>query len=98
MSDATVSASGGDARQSMIRVWMAISAIWIAFWLSIAAMVLATFEFGNPLGSQLRPYFLILALPPAVLFLAMLLCRWVYLGLLATGRRQGAAVAHSSEL
>ncbi len=95
MSDVTVSVGGGDARQSMIRVWMAISAIWIAFWILIAAMVLATFGLSYSPGSQLQPYVLILALPPAALLVTMMFCRWAYVGLGAAMRRGGAPVTHS---
>ena len=42
MSDATIENAGGETRQAMLRVWMAISAVWVTFWLSIAGIIVAT--------------------------------------------------------
>src|SRR5687768_893867 len=44
MSDASVRVNGGEARQSLIRFWMAISAVWLAFWLLIAGIFLLNVE------------------------------------------------------
>ncbi len=88
MSDTTVPVSGGETRQSMIRVWMAISAVWVAFWILIACIVLATVEFSYPLGSELRPFSAIVLVPPVALLLAGIVCRWAYCSLLACARHQ----------
>jgi hypothetical protein len=59
MSDTSVGIAGIDARQSMIRVWMALSAVWVGFWLLIAAIVLATVEGRYPLWEELGPFLVI---------------------------------------
>jgi hypothetical protein len=67
-----------EARQSMIRVWLAISAVWVAFWLIIAALVLAAFKPYNPLIIQLGIFALIVATPPFVLFAIGAVSRWIF--------------------
>jgi hypothetical protein len=67
-----------EARQSMIRVWLAISAVWVAFWLIIAALVLAAFKPFNPLVIQLGIFALIVATPPFVLFAVGAVSRWIF--------------------
>ena len=53
MSEASVTVAGGETRQAMIRVWMAISAIWIVFWLCIAApVVIAGAEIGKRFAQE----------------------------------------------
>ena len=88
MSDAAVTVSGGETRQSMIRVWMAISAVWVAFWLLIAAIVMLSVEFSYPLGAELRPFSAIVVLPPLALLFAGIVCRWTYCSLLGAARFQ----------
>jgi hypothetical protein len=65
MSSKTI--AGLEARQSMIRVWMAISAIWVAFWISIAALIVLTGEMPDPGPAQLRLFAVIVVAPPVVL-------------------------------
>jgi hypothetical protein len=67
-----------EARQSMLRVWMAISAIWVTFWLTIAAIVLTTFEPHNPLVIQVGIFSLIVATPPFVLLAIGAASRWIF--------------------
>lgn len=67
-----------EARQSMIRVWLAISAVWVAFWLIVAALVLATFEPYNPAIVQLGIFSLIVATPPFALFAVGAVSRWIF--------------------
>ena len=67
MSNAGVAVAGLEARQAMIRVWMAISATWVAFWISIAALIVMTGEMSDPAAAQLRLFALIVIAPPVVL-------------------------------
>jgi hypothetical protein len=67
MSNAGVAVAGLEARQAMIRVWMAISATWVAFWISIATLIFATGEMTDPGLTQLRLFALIVIAPPLVL-------------------------------
>ena len=67
-----------EARQSMIRVWLAISAIWVAFWLIIAVMVFTTLEPHSPLVLQFGIFCLIVATPPFALFAVGAASRWVF--------------------
>ena len=81
MSDTTAGAAGLEARQSMIRVWMALSAVWVGFWLLIAAIVLATVEMRYPLAHELGPFSAIVLTPPLALFIigvtARLICGYL---------------------
>jgi uncharacterized SAM-binding protein YcdF (DUF218 family) len=67
MSNAGVAIAGLEARQAMIRVWMAISAIWVAFWISMASLIAMTGEMSDPAAAQLRLFALIVIVPPVVL-------------------------------
>ena len=77
MSD-TIAATAGDTRQSMIRVWMALSAVWVAFWLLIAIIVFATVEIRYPLADELGPFSLIVLIPPLALLGLGALARWSF--------------------
>ena len=77
MSNMTASISGVETRQSMIRVWLAISAVWVAFWLCMAAIAM---EFSYPLAAGLRPFSIIVILPPVALLGMGVICRWVFAG------------------
>jgi len=68
MSDTSWSIAGGETRQAMIRVWMAISAIWVAFWLGIALVVVGT-GVANPFADRLSLFALIVMAPPLALLL-----------------------------
>ena len=76
----------GETRQAMIRVWMAISAIWVAFWLCIAALIVVTGEMNDPLTSQLRLFALIVMTPPVVLLAFGALFRWGFEAIFRRGR------------
>ena len=78
MSETSVTLAEGETRHAMIRVWMAISAIWVAFWLCMAALVLVTGETAGPLTSQLRLFALILMTPPVVLLAIGAAFRWAF--------------------
>jgi hypothetical protein len=80
----TVAKSAGtETRQSMIRVWMAISAVWVAFWLLTAGVALAAVEMRVPIEDQLGLFSLIVITPPLLL-----------LALGATGRFLFEVVVH----
>ena len=66
MSDTSMTFAGGETRQAMIRVWMAISAIWVAFWIGIALVALSV-GIANPLADRLSLFTLIVMTPPLVL-------------------------------
>jgi hypothetical protein len=78
MSNTSVAIAEGETRQAMIRVWMAISAIWVFFWLCIAALILGTGEMSGPLTSQLRLFALIVLTPPIALLTLGALCRCAF--------------------
>ena len=67
MSNTDVDVAGLEARQAMLRVWMAISATWVAFWIAIATLILVTGEMTDPAATQLRLFALIVIAPPLVL-------------------------------
>ena len=77
-----------EARQAMIRVWLTLSAIWVAFWLIIAAAVLTAIEPHNPLVIQLSLFLLILAAPPFVLFAVGAAGRFAFETLALRNRRR----------
>ena len=62
---ANVTTVGTEARQSMMRVWLAISAVWVVFWLLIAMIVLAVVGSRNPFVEDAGLFALIIVLPPA---------------------------------
>lgn len=78
MSNANVAVAGVENRQAMIRVWMAISAIWIAFWLSMAALILMTGEMAEQLTTQFGLFALIVMTPPLALFVLGAFARWTF--------------------
>ena len=89
MSYTSADAAGGETRQSMIRVWMALSAVWVGFWLLIAALVLATVELRYPLSDELGPFSAIVLTPPLALFALGVTLRWVFEATLrAVGRQR----------
>lgn len=87
MSETSVAMAAGESRQAMIRVWMAISAIWVAFWLCIAALIVATGEMPGPLTNELRLFALIVMTPPVVLFALGALFRCVFEALFLKSKR-----------
>jgi hypothetical protein len=82
MSDATIVAAEAGTRQAMIRVWMAISAVWIVFWLSIAALFAVTGEMSGPFGDQFRLFALIVLVPPLTMLIVGVAFRFVFEALL----------------
>jgi hypothetical protein len=65
-----------DARQSMIRVWLTISAVWVAFWLITAAIVLSTAD--RFLSVHPSVFLLIVATPPILLLAVGAVSRWAF--------------------
>jgi hypothetical protein len=65
MSNANVM-GGSEARKSLIRVWLAVSATWVAFWLLIATTAFAA-SAGTPLVNDLGIFSLIILTPPLAL-------------------------------
>ena len=63
MSETSMVMGGDETRQAMVRVWMAISAIWVTFWLSIALVAL-TAGVANPFANDLRLFSVIVMAPP----------------------------------
>jgi hypothetical protein len=69
--------AGVEARQSMMRVWLAISAVWVAFWLLIATIVLLLGE-RSPFAHELSGFSLILLVPPLALLMLGTIGRWTF--------------------
>jgi len=65
-----------EARQAMMRVWMAISAIWVAFWLSMAGLTFMTAEMTVALSNKLSLFAVIVIAPPLVLLAVGAALRW----------------------
>jgi hypothetical protein len=70
---------------------MAISAVWVAFWLLIAATAAATARMQYPLTTQLNTFSLIVAMPPAALLIAGAIGRWLFKAVDRRGRPGGRA-------
>ena len=67
MTESAVTTAGAETRQSMIRVWLAISAVWVAFWLLIAGGIVAAMQTGSPFDANLNVFALIVLTPPLAL-------------------------------
>ena len=74
--NAGVAVAENDTRQAMMRVWMAISAIWVAFWLSMAMLIALTAEMAVPLSGMLGLFALIVLTPPLGLLAIGSALRW----------------------
>ncbi len=61
--------AAGETRRSMLRVWFAISAVWVAFWLSISLLVMISVGTHSLLSDRAGTFVVILLAPPIV-FLA----------------------------
>jgi hypothetical protein len=78
MSDASVRVNSGEARQSLIRFWMAISAVWLAFWLLIAGIFLLNVDIPYIFSAEIVPFTLIVLTPPAALLAIGILGCWAF--------------------
>jgi hypothetical protein len=67
-----------EARQAMMRVWMAISAIWVAFWLCMAGLTFVTAEMTIALSNQFGLFALIVIAPPLILLAVGAALRWAF--------------------
>jgi hypothetical protein len=67
MTDVAIEAAGVETRQAMLRVWMAISAVWVVFWLSMAGIIVLTGSIENPLFESLSLFVAIVITPPVIL-------------------------------
>jgi hypothetical protein len=76
--NAGVAVAENDTRQAMVRVWMAISAIWVAFWLSMAALIAVTAEMTVPFAGKLGLFALIVLTPPLTLLAVGTALRWAF--------------------
>ena len=76
MSEAGVRAEISDARQCMFRFWMAISAVWLTFWLLIGGIALLIVEIPYALSPELGSFVLIVIAPPAALLLIGIIGSW----------------------
>jgi hypothetical protein len=86
MSETSVTAAGLECRQSMLRVWMAISGVWVVFWLAIAAIVAAN-DIRYPLEGQFELFALIVLTPPLVLLALGVIGRWTFETFVQPARR-----------
>jgi len=71
-----VAVAEGETRLAMMRVWMAISAIWVAFWLSMAVLIAMAAEMTVPLNGKLGLFALIVLTPPLALLAIGTALRW----------------------
>ena len=78
MSDVSATAAGIEARQAMVRVWLAISAVWVTFWLLIAAIAIAPVEVRYSLTKELGAFSLIVITPPLCLLALGAAGRWFF--------------------
>ena len=78
MSDASMKAAGMEARQSLVRVWMAISAVWVTFWLLIATTAFAAAEVHPSFADDLPTFAFIVVAPPLGLLLLVVIGRSMF--------------------
>ena len=67
MSNENVVMRGTETRKSLIRVWLAVSAVWVAFWLLTATTVLAAATTRNPFIDEFGIFSAIVLTPPLAL-------------------------------
>jgi hypothetical protein len=76
MSEAKTETAVGETRQSMIRVWLAISAVWVAFWLALASLVVFAGAGAGP--DEIGLFALIVTTPPLAFLALGALSRWIF--------------------
>jgi len=67
MSHENVAMGGTETRKSLIRVWLAVSAVWVAFWLLTATTVFAAATTRNPFVEEFGTFSAIVLTPPLAL-------------------------------
>ncbi len=67
MSHENVVMRGIETRKSLIRVWLAVSAVWVAFWLLTATTVFAAAATRNPFVEEFGIFSAIVLTPPLAL-------------------------------
>lgn len=77
-----------EARQSMLQVWMAISAVWVMFWLIIAMVVCASAYPFDPLIVRFGVFILIIATPPFILLALGAALQWALEAVMRRQRRR----------
>ena len=78
MANVTIGSAGPETRLAMLRVWMALSAVWVAFWLMIAALVALTTETSN-LPLRLPGLVALIAVTPPIALLGVgAMSRWIF--------------------
>lgn len=75
MSEAKAGTAAVETRQSMIRVWLAISAVWVAFWILLATLV--TFTGASAGQADVGLFALIVTTPPLAVLVLGALMRWI---------------------
>ena len=78
MPKASVKAAWIETRQSLVRVWMAISAVWVTFWLLIATTALAAAEVHRSFAADLPTFAFIVLAPPLGLLLLGIIGRSLF--------------------
>jgi hypothetical protein len=67
-----------ETRQSMLRVWLAMSAVWVAFWLLIAVLVAASSDIRYPFTAQIGVFAAVVVVPPAFVLVLGALSRVLF--------------------
>lgn len=88
MSDLTATA-GTETRRSMICIWMAVSAVWVAFWLLMASVAVIAVRIDNPFEEDLGAFSAIVLTPPLALFLFGLVLWLIFDALTRRRSRRG---------
>lgn len=82
MSNVTVDAAAAiESRQALIRVWMAISGVWVVFWVVIAGVVVTMTDVHTPLVHDTGLFSLIVLAPPLALLVLGALARLAHTAL-----------------
>jgi len=77
MSGAAASRDRTETRHAMLRVWLTISAVWIAFWLLIAVLF-ATAEMRYQFADELDVFVAIMLAPPLLLLILGAIIRLLF--------------------
>jgi hypothetical protein len=78
MTEVSGAVTVAETRQSMIRVWMAMSAVWVAFWLLITGLFMMTVEPAYPFNENISSFAAITLTPPLALFVVGAIARLTF--------------------